>query len=102
MGGVCPGCSSEGFGQSFQSWLVRLPVRERGMGLRSLVDTIPAAFIGLLRCLSLSSLERKASARSWNLGLVSSSLRMLAEEGNSFSTQAVGQGESSLECWNML
>ena len=33
-------------GQSFQSWLVRLPVRENGMGLRSLVDTIPAAFIG--------------------------------------------------------
>ena len=32
--------------QSFQSWLVRLPVREKGMGLRSLVDTIPAAFIG--------------------------------------------------------
>ena len=33
-------------GQSFQSWLVRLPVREKGMGLRSLVDIIPAAFIG--------------------------------------------------------
>ena len=33
-------------GQSFQSWLVRLPVRERGMGLRSLLDTIPAAFVG--------------------------------------------------------
>ena len=33
-------------GQSFQSWLVRLPVKEKGMGLRSLVDIIPAAFIG--------------------------------------------------------
>ena len=33
-------------GQSFQHWLVRLPVRERGMGLRSQIETIPSAFIG--------------------------------------------------------
>ena len=32
--------------QSYQKWLARLPIRERGMGLRSLVDTSPAAFIG--------------------------------------------------------
>ena len=32
--------------QSYQQWLARLPIRERGMGLRSLVDTSPAAFIG--------------------------------------------------------
>ena len=32
--------------QSYQQWLVRLPIRERGMGLRSLVDTSPAAFLG--------------------------------------------------------
>ena len=31
---------------SYQQWLARLPIRERGMGLRSLVDTSPAAFIG--------------------------------------------------------
>ena len=33
-------------GLSYQEWLVRLPIRERGMGQRSLVDTCPAAFIG--------------------------------------------------------
>ena len=33
-------------GQSYQQWLARLPVRERGMGVRSLVDTSPAAFLG--------------------------------------------------------
>ena len=30
--------------QSFQSWLVRLPVRSGGIGLRSLADTSPLAF----------------------------------------------------------
>ena len=35
-------------GRSFQHWLARLPVRERGMGLRSMVDIIPTAFIGSL------------------------------------------------------
>ena len=33
-------------GKSFQHHLVRMPVREKGMGLRSMVDTIPAAFLG--------------------------------------------------------
>ena len=33
-------------GKSFQHHLARLPVRERGMGVRSMVDTIPTAFIG--------------------------------------------------------
>ena len=33
-------------GYSYQQWLARLPIRERGMGLRSLADTAPAAFIG--------------------------------------------------------
>ena len=33
-------------GQSFQSLMARLPIRERGMGLRSMVDTIHTAFIG--------------------------------------------------------
>ena len=33
-------------GQSFQSLMARLPIRERGMGLRSMVDQIPAAFLG--------------------------------------------------------
>lgn len=32
--------------KSIQSWLVRLPVRSGGLGLRSMVDTIPGAFIG--------------------------------------------------------
>ena len=32
--------------QSFQSWLVRLPVRSGGIGLRLLVDTSPAPFVG--------------------------------------------------------
>jgi hypothetical protein len=36
-------------GQSYQQWLARLPIRERGMGLRSLVDTCPAAFLGGVR-----------------------------------------------------
>ena len=31
---------------SFQSLLVRLPVKSGGLGLRSMVDTIPAAFLG--------------------------------------------------------
>ena len=31
--------------QSYQQWLARLPIRERSMVLRSLVDTSPAAFI---------------------------------------------------------
>ena len=34
--------------QSFQAHLVRLPVRSGGLGLRSLVDTSPAAFLGSL------------------------------------------------------
>ena len=33
-------------GQSYQHRLAHLPIRERGMGLRSLVDTFPAAFLG--------------------------------------------------------
>ena len=33
-------------GQSYQHWLARLPITERGMGLRSLVDTAAATFIG--------------------------------------------------------
>ena len=33
-------------GHSFQSWLARLPIKEKGMGLRAMEDTIPAAFIG--------------------------------------------------------
>ena len=33
-------------GQSFQAWMARLPIKERGMGLRSMVDTIPTAFLG--------------------------------------------------------
>ena len=33
-------------GQSFQGLMARLPIKERGMGLRSMVDTIPAAFLG--------------------------------------------------------
>ena len=35
-------------GQSFQVMMARLPIRERGMGLRSMVDTIPPAFLGSL------------------------------------------------------
>ena len=35
-------------GQSFQSLMARLPIKERGMGLRSMVDTIPTAFLGAL------------------------------------------------------
>ena len=34
--------------QSFEAHLVRLPVRSGGLGLRSLVDTSPAAFLGSL------------------------------------------------------
>ena len=33
-------------GKSFQDHFVRLPIRLRGFGLRSLVDTSAAAFIG--------------------------------------------------------
>ena len=33
-------------GRSFQNWVLRLPVRLGGMGLRSNVETSPAAFIG--------------------------------------------------------
>ena len=33
-------------GQSFQALMARLPIKERGMGLRSMVSTIPAAFLG--------------------------------------------------------
>ena len=33
-------------GQSYQQWLARLPICERGMGMRSMVETCPAAFIG--------------------------------------------------------
>ena len=32
--------------QSFQSLMARLPIKERGMGLRSMVSSIPAAFLG--------------------------------------------------------
>ena len=39
--------SVEGLGgRSFQEWVVRQPVRFGGMGLRSLADISPAAFIG--------------------------------------------------------
>ena len=33
-------------GRSFQNWLVRQPVRLRGLGLRSLLESSPAAFCG--------------------------------------------------------
>ena len=89
-------------GQSFQSWLVRLPVRERGMGLRSLVDTIPAAFIGsvemslpfftgeegICQVLDplLGNIRSEAAVRRWEQ-LISSGCRT----GREFS-----------ECWDRL
>ena len=33
-------------GKSFQNWVLRLPIRLGGMGIRSCVETSPAAFIG--------------------------------------------------------
>jgi hypothetical protein len=41
VGGV-PGLAD----RSFQHWLVAQPVKLGGLGLRSLVETFPAAFIG--------------------------------------------------------
>ena len=89
-------------GQSFQSWLVRLPVRERGMGLRSLVDTIPAAFIGsvemslpfftgeegICRILEpvIGDIQSENAGRRWGQ-LINSDCRT----GREFS-----------ECWEML
>ena len=89
-------------GQSFQSWLVRLPVRERGMGLRSLVDTIPAAFIGsvemslpfftgeegICRILEpvIGDIQSENAGRRWEQ-LINSDCRT----GREFS-----------ECWEML
>ena len=35
-------------GHSFQSWVVRLPVKMGGMGVRSLEDVSPAAFLGAM------------------------------------------------------
>ena len=35
-------------GKSFQALIARLPIKERGMGLRSLVDIIPTNFLGSL------------------------------------------------------
>ena len=47
---MCAGRAGAGAaGQSLQHWLVWLPVREQGMGLRSEAKTIPAAFIGSLK-----------------------------------------------------
>ena len=48
MGVECtPNLPVDGLGgQSFQSLMTRLPIKEKGMGLRSMEDTIPAAFIG--------------------------------------------------------
>ena len=46
-------------GRSFQDHLVRLPIRLRGFGLRSLADTSPVAFIGGLE-LALGGDEEEA------------------------------------------
>ena len=48
MGVECtPNLPVDGLGgQSFQSLMTRLPIKEKGMGLRSMEDTIPTAFIG--------------------------------------------------------
>ena len=56
--------------RSFQSWLVRMPVRAGGLCLRSQVDIVHAAFIvGCeMACLSLEG--RGASAGSWRGWLV--------------------------------
>ena len=35
-------------GKSFQEWVVRQPVKMGGMGLRSLTDLSPAAYISVL------------------------------------------------------
>ena len=56
---------------SYQQWLARLPIRERGMGLRSLVDTSPAAFIGSVEMAlpfltGEDSSRRRGSALYWS------------------------------------
>jgi hypothetical protein len=43
---TAPGLPPSLQGRSFQHWLVRQPVRLRGLGLRSLLETSPAAFCG--------------------------------------------------------
>ena len=46
----CPQVNIPGLkDRTFQSWLVRLPVRAGGLGLRSLVDIIPVAFLGAVQ-----------------------------------------------------
>ena len=43
---TAPGLPASLQGRSYQQWLVRQPVRLRGLGLRSLLETSPAAFCG--------------------------------------------------------
>ena len=43
---MAPGLPPSLRGRSFQSWQVRQPVRLHGLGLRSLLETCPVAFIG--------------------------------------------------------
>ena len=49
---------------SFQELLVRLPVRRGGLGLRSCVDTSPAAFVGSVEMSLLHSAREVYSRRS--------------------------------------
>ena len=89
-------------GQSFQHWLARLPVRERGMGLRSQVETIPAAFIGSLE-MSLPFLCGEGGQLR-QLEPVVGNIRE-AEEGSRWRTLLESECKTAREfqaCWEGL
>ena len=89
-------------GCSFQELFTRLPIRIRGFGLRSLVDTAPAAFIGVVE-MSLGGEE--AEDRWWQFLLESGtqtgqefgdSWQLLQREGEQCTTYLGKEFEGAL------
>ena len=89
-------------GQSFQSWLVRLPVREKGMGLISLVDIIPAAFIGSVE-MSLPFFCREGGVCQLLLPTVGDTREAeVASRWQTLLDSGSRTGRELAECWDTL
>ena len=89
-------------GRSFQSWMAGLPIKERGMGLRSMVDTMPAAFIGSVE-MSLPFLTGEGGQCQLLLPEIGD-IRG-AEEGSRWLTllqSGSRTGREFRECWGRL
>ena len=88
--------------QSFQSWLVRLPVRSGGLGLRSLTDTSPAAFLGSVE-MSVPHFCGENGVCQLLEPVIGNILE--AEEGNRWNqllTSGARTGAELATCWQQL